>query len=101
MKTTNRVVVGASVLLLLLLVLVTRHLLDLGNQYSAFTYFRSSLPESLSHAPSNSPPAVDVEAGDKVVVMAKMESEDTDWVARELPSFVTAPPLFPCIMFTC
>ena len=86
MKATNRVVIGASAILILLLVLLTRHLLDLGNQYSAFAYFRTSLTNSLYHPPSNYPPAVGFEAADKVVVMAKMESEDTDWVVRELPS---------------
>lgn len=95
MKGTNRVVISVSVILILLIVLLTRHLLDLGNQYSAFTYFRASLVNSFSHAPSNYLPAAGVETGDKVVVMAKMESEDTNWVTRELPSFVNTAPIFP------
>lgn len=94
MKATKRLVIGASVVLILLLVLLARHLLDLGNQYSAWAYFRTSLANSLFNAPSNYPPTIHVEVDDKVVVMAKMESEDTDWVARELPSFVTTTPLF-------
>ena len=88
MKSTKRVIIGASTMLTLLLVLLTRHLLDLGNQYSAFAYFQASFKKSLSYSPSNYPPAVGVEADDKIVVMAKVESEDTDWVAREVPSLV-------------
>ena len=94
MKATNRVVIGASVILILLLVLLARYLLDLGNQYSAFTYFRTSLANSFLQAPSNHATAIGVEAGDKVVVMAKMESEDTDWVIKELPLFVTTHHIF-------
>lgn len=94
MKATNRVVIGASGILILLIILLARHLLDLGNQYSAFTYFRTSLAKTFFQAPSNDPPAIGVEAGDKVVIMAKMETEDTNWVIRELPSFVTTHHIF-------
>ena len=66
-----------------------RHLLDLGNQYSAFTYLQKSLP--FAHTPSGPSPSGDVNTEDQVVVMAKMESENTDWVAKELPSFVNLP----------
>ena len=94
MKGTNRIVISASVISILLLVVLARHLLDLGNQYSALTYFRASIANSFSHDPSNHLPAIGVETGDKVIVMAKMESEDTDWVTRELPSFVNTLPIF-------
>ncbi len=91
MKTTNRAVVGVSLVLILLLMLLTRHFLDLANQYSAFAYFRTSLSKSFFHASPENPPTIGVEVDDKVIVMAKMESEDADWVARELPSFVITP----------
>lgn len=98
MKATSRVVTGALVIILVLLVLLTRHLLDLGNQYSAFVYFRTSIANSLFHTQSDYSPPSGVTADDKVVVMAKMESEDTEWVARELPSFVTKlPPSFQAV----
>lgn len=93
MKSINRVIIGALTILTLLFLLLTQHLLDLGNQYSAFTYFQTSVKNSFFHAPSNYPPTVGVEADDKVVVMAKMEKEDTSWVARELPRSVASFPL--------
>lgn len=88
LKTTNRVIIGVSATLILLLVLLLRHLLNLGDQYSAFAYFRSSLAHSFSPTPFNEIHTAGTEAGDKVVVMAKMVSEDTSWVTRELPSSV-------------
>ena len=92
MKAIGRVALGASLISLLLGFLLARHFLDLGNQYSALTYVRTSLTKSWSYAPSDSLPAIGVKVEDKIVVMAKVESEDTDWVARQLPSFVTRPP---------
>ena len=89
MRTTKRIAVGASLVLTLLIVLLARRLLDLGNQYSAFTYFRTSVGRYTFHSSSNGPPTVGVHADDKVVVMAKMESEDTEWVAKELQSLVS------------
>lgn len=70
------------------LFLLIRHFLDLGNQYSAFTYFRTPLSQFLSRASPDAPHAIGIEADDKIIVMAKVETEDTDWVARELPSSV-------------
>ena len=95
MKTSRKAVVGASGLLLLLVVLLIRHLLDLGNQYSAFTYLRTSSANALFHGPSKAPPAIGSQVEDKVVVIAKIESEDTDWVPSELPSSVNIHTLLP------
>ena len=87
-------VIGASVILTWPLVLLIRHFLDLGNQYSAFAYLQTSVRNSLSRPSSEYPSAAVVEADDKIVVMAKVESEDTNWVARELPSSVVTSPLY-------
>lgn len=89
MKITQRgVLVAISHILLTPLVLLVRHFLDLGQQYSAFTYFQTSAAELLFHAPSRYPSPVGIQADDKIVAMARTENEDTDWVARELPSLV-------------
>ena len=40
------------------------------------------------HNPLHTPTNVGVEIEDEIVVIGKMESEDTEWVARENPSFV-------------
>lgn len=39
--------------------------------------------------PSHSTNPFNVEVGDKIIVMAKLEEEDTDWVQDELPEYVT------------
>ena len=95
MKSSRKLVVSAAGVSILLVVLLVRHLLDLGNQYSALTYARTSVAETLFHASSKAPPTIGSKVEDKVVVMAKMESEDTDWVALELPSFVSKPSHLP------
>lgn len=93
MKRTNRAaIIAVSVVLIIPLVLLTRHFLDLGDQYSALTYFRASLAGAAFHAPLNGPTGIGVKVEDKIVVIGKTESEDTDWVAKEIPSFA---PLFP------
>ena len=93
MKSINRLVVGVLIIWTLPFMLLIRHVLDLGNQYSAFSYIQTSFKNSLFHTLFNDPPALAVEADDKVVVMAKLESEDTNWVAKELPSSVATSPL--------
>ena len=88
MKVTRRILVVLSLIFLISFVLLVRHFLDLGAQYSALTFFRTSLVTYFFHASPHSPSAVGVEADDKIIVMARTKSQDTDWVERELPSFV-------------
>jgi hypothetical protein len=65
------------------------HLHDLGDQYGAVDYFTLSLFGLSTHQPQE-PKPVGSKGGDKVIVMAKMEHEDTSWVAEELPEYVYA-----------
>lgn len=88
MKATTRILIILSLISMTPIFLLIRHFLDLGDQYSAFTYFRTSIAQFLSHSPPEGPHAIGIEAEDKIIVMARMETEDTGWVARDLPSFV-------------
>lgn len=83
-----RILVLLSLILITPVFLLIRHFLDLGDQYSAFTYFQTSLTRFLFRDSPSSPHAIGVEADDKIIVMARTETDDTDWVTRELPSSV-------------
>lgn len=71
-----------SSLLLLGLYLLQVHLQDLGNQYRAGAYMVAWLHGDVPSTPSDTTP------GDKVIVMARLKEEPTEWVAQELPEYV-------------
>jgi len=74
---------GALIFFLLTLPLVL-HLQDLLDQYDGYNYIASSLGGHGWHKSQISGvPTV----GDKIIVMASLESEDTSWVAEELPEY--------------
>jgi hypothetical protein len=75
-----------SSLLLFSLYLLEAHLQDLCNQYRAGAYLVAWLDRN---GTSTSIPGTT--QGDKVIVMAKLEEEPTDWVAQELPEYVRIP----------
>jgi hypothetical protein len=68
-----------SSILLLSLYLLEAHLQDLCNQYRAGAYMVAWLDRNAASTPTYTTP------GDKVIVMAKLEEEHTEWVAQELP----------------
>ena len=67
--------------------LLLAHLQDLGDQYGVLDYFTFSV-SNLRHSRFYHSKPVGNIVGDKVIVMAKMEHEDTSWVAEELPEYV-------------
>ncbi|OJJ48248.1 hypothetical protein ASPZODRAFT_92664 [Penicilliopsis zonata CBS 506.65] len=74
---------------LVVVYLLKCHVLDLEDQYRAGVYFFAWLKNHRSHeykglvAPHAQP-------GDKIIVMAKLEAEWTDWVEEELPDWQRA-----------
>lgn len=87
MKCGFRIIICAALLACSLLYLLGSHLWDLGNQYHAGAYLMDWWSRSEDHSeavPFHGPP------GDKAIVMAKLEEEDTDWVAEELPEYVVS-----------
>ncbi len=65
---------------------------DLGDQYGVVDYFTFTVSNMKPKRPYHHKPVGNV-AGDKVIVMAKMEHEDTSWVAAELSEYVEVDPI--------
>ncbi|KAJ5177122.1 uncharacterized protein N7482_002999 [Penicillium canariense] len=84
MKGGLRFALCASLLLFFSLYLLEAHLKDLYDQYRAGTY----LVDWLDRNGAVRSPAFNDVPGDKVVVMAKLQEEPTDWVQEELPECV-------------
>jgi hypothetical protein len=60
------------------------HLVDLGDSYGVVDYLSFSIAQWNLKRPYHHKPATST-VGDKIIVMAKMEHEDTSWVEEELP----------------
>lgn len=90
MKCGSRFAICGLMLLLFPLYLLKVHLEDLCNQYRAGAYLTEWYH---SRYPSDAPqrwktPSPGEPNDDKVIVMAKLEEESTDWVQEELPEYV-------------
>ena len=64
-------------------ILLVAHFQDLGDQYGVVDYFTFAMP-NLTPKPPYQHKTIGNIVGDKVIVMAKMEHQDTSWVAEEL-----------------
>lgn len=86
MKCGFRLGVCISLVLLVPLYLLKVHLEDLCDQYRAGAYLvdwlHTNPQEYKGILPGHGP------LGDKVIVMAKLEEEPTEWVEAELPEYV-------------
>ncbi|KAJ5688965.1 hypothetical protein N7462_003357 [Penicillium macrosclerotiorum] len=85
MKGGLRFALCAGLLLLFSLFLLEAHIQDICNQYRAGAYLVNWLDRS---RPSR--PPLSYEVGDKVIVMARLEEENIDWVEEELPDWQRA-----------
>lgn len=85
MKGGLRFAVCVGAVLFFALYLLEAHLQDLCNQYRAGAYLWNWIDESIPGSSSEQPPRLIGEPGDKIIVMAKLEEEYTDWVEEELP----------------
>lgn len=86
MKCGLRIALCAILLAGITLYLLGGHLLDLGDQYRAGAYLNdwwnsNDIQYSQIESQQSSP-------GDKMIVMAKLEEEHTEWVEEELPEYV-------------
>lgn len=86
MRWPSRFIFGASVILFIPLFLLVRKLHEVWDQYNVPAYIQSSL----RHGIAEQPQAIIGEVGDKVIVMAKLEKEDTSWVAEYLPEYTSS-----------
>jgi hypothetical protein len=89
MKCGLRFALGSSVMLLLLLFLVEHQLRDIFEQYSAAAYLVDSLNPYRQAGIEHSGGFLG-RLGDKVIVMAKLEEEHTNWVQEELPEYTAS-----------
>lgn len=80
-------------LIVAFLIAVKVRLYDIWDQYNVPAYIGNSLGFR-SGAYDNVP--LMGEAGDKIIVMAKMEKENTDWVGERLPEYTPWSHLVSC-----
>ena len=106
MRLALRFALSASIILIILLLIIKIKLEDIWDQYGVSTYIAHSWKNTFQHGPVQNIPTFGGEVGDKVVIMAKTEKENTDWVAQHLPEYVpryipspTTPPS-PALPFT-
>ena len=88
MRCAFRFLLGAALIILVPLFILTRLLLDLCNQYNVSEYIRTFI----NHGVQGDPPPIPAKPGDKIIVMAKLEHENTEWVAGYLPEYALTPP---------
>lgn len=87
----------ASLVSILLLLLLKNHLQDLSDQYDVSAYIHASLRNSFHYGTLEYHAPFSGKVGDKVIIMAKLEKEDTEWVAANLPEWVSSR-LYPRIL---
>lgn len=90
MKSSSRIICCATLLLLIPLYLVKVHLEDFCHQYRAGTYLVDWTKSR--YFPQTVPTLPNGQTGDKIIVMAKLEEEHTEWVEEELPEYVAKSP---------
>lgn len=88
MRWTLRFALPALILVITLFAVLYIKYDQIWDQYNAPAYAWASLQNTFRGSTLDNPPPVlegEGKVEDKVVIMAKVESEDTDWVARNLP----------------
>lgn len=88
MRWATRFAVIASLILIVLLLLLKNHLEDLWDQYRVGAYITTSWSNTFQYGAVENNPAFRGEPGNRVIVMAKLEKEDTDWVSVGLPEYI-------------
>ncbi len=85
MRCSFRFALSGFVLLIIPLLILKSRLQDLWNQYNVASYISQSwrYPSQYGTVVNNS-----VEPSDKVIIMAKLEKENTDWVTEHLSEYV-------------
>ena len=93
MRWAFRFALSASLLAIIILLFLKNHLEDLWDQYDVTSYIGASWKNTFQHGTVENIPTLSGQPGDKVIIMAKLEKENTDWVAEELPEYVQPLPL--------
>lgn len=91
MRWILRLLVAGLFFPILMLFLLKSHLEDLSDQYNVSDYVHASFENTFHHGTLDYHAPFDGKVGDKVIIMAKLEKEDTEWVAENLPEYVIFP----------
>lgn len=91
MRRTLRFAIPALLLVTVLCTVLYVKFAQIWDQYSAPAYAWASLQNSFRGSKLDNPPPIVGKVEDKVVIMAKVESEDTQWVADNLPEYYYRP----------
>ena len=89
MRWSLRFALSASILVILILFLLKNKLEDFWDQYDVTSYIGASWQNTFQHGTVENIPTFSGQHGDKVIIMAKLEKENTDWVAKELPEYAS------------
>lgn len=82
--------INVAIFVLAGLWLMRAQLNGVRSQWPVYPHLGGS--HNLTDVVGESEPGQNPSVGDKVVVMGKLQSEDTDWVAEHLPEFVQQSP---------
>ena len=101
MRLVLRFALSASIFVIILLLIIKIKLEDIWDQYGVSTYIAHSWKNTFQHGPVQTIPTFGGEVSDKVVIMAKTEEENTDWVAQQLPEYDRcSSPIQPFLLLT-
>ncbi|KAL8987197.1 MAG: hypothetical protein Q9177_003572 [Variospora cf. flavescens] len=87
MRWVLRFAIPASLLVIVLCTVLYVKFAEIWDQYDASAYAWASLKNTLRGSKLDNPPPIEGKIEDKVVIMAKVESADTQWVAEHLPGW--------------
>lgn len=87
MRWVLRFAIPASLLAIVLCTVLYVKFAQIWDQYDAPAYAWASLKNTLRGSKLDNPPPIEGKVQDKVVIMAKVESADTQWVADHLPEY--------------
>lgn len=89
MNRTRRAVSFALLFVVFVAYLVKCHLQDINEQYHAGAYFAAWLNNHRYPEYHGLMPHLGDKVEDKIIVMARLEEEHTEWVEEELPECVS------------
>ncbi|KAI4179742.1 MAG: hypothetical protein LQ348_005334 [Seirophora lacunosa] len=87
MRWVLRFAVPAALLVIVLCTILFVKFAEIWDQYNAPAYAWASLQNTLHGSKLDNPPPIKGKVEDKIVIMAKVESADTQWVAEHLPDW--------------
>ena len=88
MRWSYRFALSISIPLIVLLLILKNYVEDIWDQYRVGSYIKASWDNKFHAGIKESSYPHQGKPGDKVIVMAKLEKEDTSWVTEHLQEYV-------------